>query len=377
MDAVVQLIRNGLCCIKDLDWFHETFPELYDPLVVRQYVYDLPEPHNETTPLEALIGASQFYAFYSNTLGGWTLTHTSYGKLVRVQRLLDQFAANHPKTDQLTDAQRLVRASLIKEANMALRSLFVGILVMSIGISFLWLVGNSFHATQSGIIGGLPALIHALTVMEVALVPLLYYMIVDAQEQFAQAQKMDKAAKALQEGVGINNNMELCVYEGLTGWIPFWDQGVSAFDMTPVPDSAVEEKQVAQEVQALQERLREFSSSSDKSKNTLPDQAATLIATSRVKKWEGYREYLYFILNFIAFYGYAVGVVVYYYADVNEQPPAIVAFLGYMENDLADWWGNFAGDFMWTIEPIFILYTPILFQRMKDQRQAAAKLKAE
>lgn len=377
MDAVVQLIRNGLCCIKDLDWFHETFPELYDPLVVRQYVYDLPEPHNETTPLEALIGASQFYAFYSNTLGGWTLTHTSYGKLVRVQRLLDQFAANHPKTDQLTDAQRLVRASLIKEANMALRSLFVGILVMSIGISFLWLVGNSFHATQSGIIGGLPALIHALTVMEVALVPLLYYMIVDAQEQFAQAQKMDKAAKALQEGVGINNNMELCVYEGLTGWIPFWDQGVSAFDMTPVPDSAVEEKQVAQEVQALQERLREFSSSSDKSKNTLPDQAATLIATSRVKKWEGYREYLYFILNFIAFYGYAVGVVVYYYADVNEQPPAIVAFLGYMENDLADWWGNFAGDFMWTIEPIFILYTPILFQRMKEQRQAAAKLKAE
>ena len=377
MDAVVQLIRNGLCCIKDLDWFHETFPELYDPLVVRQYVYDLPEPHNETTPLEALIGASQFYAFYSNTLGGWTLTHTSYGKLVRVQRLLDQFAANHPKTDQLTDAQRLVRASLIKEANMALRSLFVGILVMSIGISFLWLVGNSFHATQSGIIGGLPALIHALTVMEVALVPLLYYMIVDAQEQFAQAQKMDKAAKALQEGVGINNNMELCVYEGLTGWIPFWDQGVSAFEMTPVPDSAVEEKQVAQEVQALQERLREFSSSSDKSQNTLPDQAATLIATSRVKKWEGYREYLYFILNFIAFYGYAVGVVVYYYADVNEQPPAIAAFLGYMENDLADWWGNFAGDFMWTIEPIFILYTPILFQRMKEQRQAAAKLKAE
>ena len=377
MDAVVQLIRNGLCCIKDLDWFHETFPELYDPLVVRQYVYDLPEPHNETTPLEALIGASQFYAFYSNTLGGWTLTHTSYGKLVRVQRLLDQFAANHPKTDQLTGAQRLVRASLIKEANMALRSLFVGILVMSIGISFLWLVGNSFHATQSGIIGGLPALIHALTVMEVALVPLLYYMIVDAQEQFAQAQKMDKAAKALQEGVGINNNMELCVYEGLTGWIPFWDQGVSAFEMTPVPDSAVEEKQVAQEVQALQERLREFSSSSDKSKNTLPDQAATLIATSRVKKWEGYREYLYFILNFIAFYGYAVGVVVYYYADVNEQPPAIAAFLGYMENDLADWWGNFAGDFMWTIEPIFILYTPILFQRMKEQRQAAAKLKAE
>ena len=377
MDAVVQLIRNGLCCIKDLDWFHETFPELYDPLVVRQYVYDLPEPHNETTPLEALIGASQFYAFYSNTLGGWTLTHTSYGKLVRVQRLLDQFAANHPKTDQLTGAQRLVRASLIKEANMALRSLFVGILVMSIGISFLWLVGNSFHATQSGIIGGLPALIHALTVMEVALVPLLYYMIVDAQEQFAQAQKMDKAAKALQEGVGINNNMELCVYEGLTGWIPFWDQGVSVLDMTPVPDGAVEEKQVAQEVQALQERLHEFSSSSDKSKNTLPDQAATLIATSRVKKWEGYREYLYFILNFIAFYGYAVGVVVYYYADVNEQPPAIAAFLGYMENDLADWWGNFAGDFMWTIEPIFILYTPILFQRMKDQRQAAAKLKAE
>ena len=42
--------------------------------------------------------------------------------------------------------------------------------------------------------------------------------------------------------------------------------------------------------------------------------------------------------------------------DANEDQPAAIRQmkLGY-SNDEADWGGNFAGDFMWTAEPIFLI----------------------
>ena len=76
----------------------------------------------------------------------------------------------------------------MKEANGALRNPFVGICVLPIGISFFWhFHNNSLHITEAGWVGGLPALIHALTVMEIALVPLLYFMLKDASSALKKA----------------------------------------------------------------------------------------------------------------------------------------------------------------------------------------------
>ena len=84
-----------------------------------------------------------------------------------------------------------------------------------------------------------------------------------------------------------------------------------------------------------------------------------------ILKWQlyGIREMIYFILNFIAWYGYGMCIVVYYFPVVLQQPDYVRILLFYFHNDDADWYGNFAGDVMWTIEPIIILLSPYLIQR--------------
>jgi hypothetical protein len=79
MDAVVQLIRNAFCCVKDLQLFASVWPTLYDPSVTRQY-YEFPEPQSPT-PLDVLICICQLFAFIQTTRGGFTLLVESWGKV--------------------------------------------------------------------------------------------------------------------------------------------------------------------------------------------------------------------------------------------------------------------------------------------------------
>ena len=311
----MQLIRNALCCIKDLDLLRETFPFLYDATVTQKYLGTFPEPMDKTTPLEVLISISQLYAFTSCTRSGWKMLVTSYGKVQRIDRLIKA------RSPAKTDADRLINASLVKEGKYALRSTFIGFLVSLIGVSFFWLSANSWHITDTDWIGGLPALIHALTVAEICLFVLLYYMWQDAGEQLAKAARMQRLASALQSGSLTPKEVGLPSLEALTGWVPFWDAGVDPAD--PIPDPKEEEKLVEQEHAKIAQNLRDIVGSGNSSSKKKKDddakedkeeeklrkqrqleKAEELLAASQVTRWEGYREYLYFVLNAIAFYGY-------------------------------------------------------------------------
>lgn len=85
-----------------------------------------------------------------------------------------------PVKDLNSNPGRLVAERLLKEGDVATRSVFVGVNVLSIALCFFWLVANSFHVTSTDWICGVEGLIHALTVMEVGLLVLLYYTIKDA-----------------------------------------------------------------------------------------------------------------------------------------------------------------------------------------------------
>mmetsp|Transcript_14873 Transcript_14873/g.30658 ORF Transcript_14873/g.30658 Transcript_14873/m.30658 type:complete len:375 (-) Transcript_14873:129-1253(-) len=374
MDAVVQLIRNGLCCIKDLEWFQDTFPSLWDSNIFPQY-YDIPAPYNQTTPLDAMIGVTQFYASVSMTTSGWTLMHTSYGKMRRIQRLKQALA---DKNEKDTDADRLIQASLVKEAMYAARSMFIGFLVMSIGIAFFWLFANSFKVTQTSLLGGVPGLIHALTVTEVGLLPLLYYMWIDSGEQLKRAARLEKLANEMKELKDRRLNaadIDLPSFEALTEWLPFWDSGVSAFE-TSIPESAVEEKLVLEEKFKIQKSLDQFTT--EKAKIVvLQDKANELLAASRVARLEGYREFLYFILNSIAFYSYMFCVLVFYFDKEETKPETVRSLMFYLDNESADWHGNFWGDLMWTIEPVIILSTPMIFASIKNAAKQKSKAKSD
>lgn len=342
MDAIVQLVRNALCCVKDLQMLGDTF--LYDPTLTAKFI-PFPEPLDQTTPLEILICICQFYAFVSVSFSGYRLMFPNgLVKAKRVETLLTKRSAlkNRSIADHLVDER------LELELAAANKSWFIGINVFAIGFCFLWLSANSLHITQAGWIGGLPALIHALTVMEIGLAPLLYFMIIDGIDLIGKSARMKylagilrKCDSKLPQEVLTNETVD-CLLED--GWAPFWSNGISA----PPKDSAVEEKQLEGEVSTLLSNLEVWITDKDnaKMKATIARTADRLEADSTAARYEAYREFVYFVLNFIAFYGYMLGVLTYYFSeDENEYSLVRTLKLGMTHSD-ADWHGNFAGDLM-------------------------------
>ena len=373
MDAIVQLIRNALCCVKDLKLFEETF--IYDASYTGQLLGSLSEPMDKTIPLELAISVTQLYACLSITKSGITLLTTSVGKMRRIVRIVE--ARMSKKPEDWTQADRILSESLIREATVAFRNVFVGFLVAPIGIAFWWLFLNSFHITETDWFGGLPALIHALTVMEVCLLPLLFFMVKDGHAMLQKSKKTKDLVETLQSGKVGPTLLSIQTYEAMTGWTPFWESGVSIF-AGPVED---EEKQTELELQKVRDTLATWFSEEKKGEKEDKLREAALVkvqnkleASIPVTRMEGYREFLYFILNFFAFYGYLIGIITYYYDNEEAQPYHIQTLkFGYSNSD-AEWYGNFGGDLMWTVEPIVILVSPILLRSVK---QAEKKEKAD
>ena len=105
--------------------------------------------------------------------------------------------------------------------------------------------------------------------------------------------------------------------------------------------------------------------------NKLNETASDLLSKVLVTRCEGYREIVYLVINTIAFYGYAMSIVCYYFPDEVKQPALVQRLLFGMNNIDADWHGNFAGDLMWTIEPIIILTSPFLLQSLQREKKKA------
>jgi hypothetical protein len=387
LDAIVQLARNGLCCVKDL----KAFPLLgiHDASVTARY-YEFPEPLNQTTPLEICIAICQFYAFVSVSKAGYGLiTNSGLYKLRRVERVMG-LCSKLGSGGGVTG--RIIDQSLAKEKGDAYRCIFVGANVLAIGLSFFWLVANSLHVTQTNWIGGLPGLIHALTVMEVALVPLLWFMIKDGTAHILRSSRVTEfnddlaAALASEKDQDRKDSLDIMLdYESYCwlrtgGWSPFWEK--------PADSPRGGKKVAAEEDYLLTKVVNETSSfvgalasgSEDDKNSKAARREADDACEGRLKgvavetRWSGYLEYIYFALNFIAFYGYMLGILTYYFDDDSLLETYTGSLRLGMNNADADWSGNFAGDLMWTIEPVVILANPMLIGWLKPK---TAKVKTE
>jgi len=370
MDAVVQLLRNCMCCVKDLTLFGDTI--FYDNDYTISNIYDFPSPHlNQTTPLELCISISQLYACISCSKSGLKMiTSGGIGKLQRLVRITDIFTKSitddNKKSKQSDEeisknVENIVRSSLVEEANDATMSVLLGVCLLSTGISFFWLFANSLHITPTGWIGGLPALIHALTVMEVALVVFLYSMFTDgisAMKKSTEIHNMIRDEKVSGDDgtLSLENYSLLC---NESSWTPFWTKGASS-----TVEKDAEEKMLQKELEAMQQNTKSMIAD----KNIMKNQqiVSRLTDYAQETRWNGFLQFIYFILNLIAFYGYLLGIVVYYFDDEENQPSYVTTLKFGYSNDYADWAGNFAGDLMWTIEPIIILTTPMIMSLRKN-----------
>ena len=407
MDAIVQFVRNLLCCIKDLHLFPNLF--IHDVKYTHQLLpIELPSPLDETTPLEVIISITQLYACISVAKSGFNLLTSSIGKLRRILRIVEyrmtkQSQAQQPSSESesqqsslLLDAERIVNESLLKEAKMAFRMVWIGFFVTPIGICFWWLFINSWHVTSVDWFGGLPALIHALEVMEICLLPLLFFMIKDGFEMLTKSNAAKEVFELVQSHPNTlkisPNQIHVQTYEVMTGWVPFWDAGTSMLtsNLSDVK-TQLEMELVDKEIKTVRTTLEMWfeGSKSDGDKTSkkddgekedkirqeaLEDARHKLEAAIPTFRLEGYREFLYFVLNFIAFYGYLMAPLTFYYDDETNQPYHIQSMKLWYQNSDADWTGNFAGDLCWTIEPIVILGSPFLVSWVKPPSKKKTSL---
>jgi len=370
--AIVQFVRNALCTAKNFNILGNTF--LYDPNVTARY-YKFPSPMDQTTPLEILISITQIYALVSLSIAGYKMITNSIKKLQLISRLVSlQVERKYDDAKKVSKnevvARRIVTESLLQESDAAIRSFFVGVNVFAIGISFFWFSANSYHITSTDWIGGVAGLIHALTVAEIALVVLLYYMVKDARDAMRQSKDMREFAVRLSESKGFSD------VDGLTvekfGWLSaddndytspfFWTNGDAS------SDAATDSKMLTKAEDAVATKLTKLAKTVD------PQLAESILVKSEVSRFVGLREYGYIVLNLLAFYGYAACILVYYFQNEETQPSFIRAALLHLPNADADWLGNAVGDFMWTVEPIIILGSPLVVQSITKNAKKKEKI---
>jgi len=367
MDAVVQLIRNGLCCMKDLNIFPESI--FYQSIFPSSVVH----PINETTVLEFCIGITQLYACVSVAVSGFTLFYNKGYKALQKQKLKKKKKEKKTTTTTLVSIQE---QRYEKDITDCYRNMFIGFLVLCIGIAFFWLFANSLHITQTDWIGGLPGLIHALTIMEMALVPLLYFMISDSIRLIGKAAVMEYLAQILQncssKGVipsEIITDSVLTVLQEDGDDDPFWNGKTQIYDDN---DDDAWMADLSKNLELWTEKGDEKSTTTTKLQ--LQEKATHLATRAVVTRYEAYRELVYFVLNFIAFYGYFLGILTYYNTENEGEESASIRILklGMTHTD-ADWTGNFTGDLMWTIEPMIILTSPTILNWLKPSKKEKTK----
>jgi len=381
MDAVVQLVRNALCCVKDWMLFEETMPWLYDPDVIMKYVYsDLPSPLNQTTPLEFMICLSQFYAHFSVTYSGYSLVKNGYTVLQNTSKVTS-VRKGDAQNRMGKVADDILDQRLKKDRKVAVNNIFTGFLALAIGISFFWLFANSLHITSTDWLGGLPGLIHALIVMEVALIPFLYIMIKDGNKKRSDSKLLTNLADDLisqKKKITTEIMMDEEVFTWIAGsdkaWEPFWNnvEGIS-------DDNDFISKYISAEVMNIGEILRYLTADKGHDGDTAlfqKKQGYRLSSDAFHYNMEGWREYAYFIFNFLAFYGYSLSILSYYFEeDENHQQPnyRVGQYMMGMNNEYADWSGNFLGDLMWTFEPLVIMVSPIIFMNLQPRTRKLKK----
>jgi hypothetical protein len=202
-------------------------------------------------------------------------------------------------------------------------------------------------------------------VAEIALLVLLYYMIKDARKAMRKASEMKKFASKISKSKGYSDVDSLTVEE--FGWLSegddnstspfFWASG----DISS--NTATDGKMLTKAEDAVASKLAALA------KNVDSNVAEAILAKSEVSRFEGLREYVYLVINLFAFYGYASCILVYYFQDENNQPNFIRAALLWLPNAYADWLGNAVGDFMWTIEPLVILSSPLLVAKKSKKKK--------
>ena len=387
--TIIALVRNGACNVRTL-----APTILAGPSIIRG-----------VSVIDAIIGGTQGIASLLGTFKGVKLVMVGYRSRLRLGKWLAgaEDMPNGPEKQIMLDG---VKAEMSKSNN----DMLVGLLEYVTGLCFFVLASSTL-----GYLDNLDMVIFALLLMNIALVYFLFLMWksyadanANAQLTEALAAKLDSAnfsneknavgvlMKCLSDA-GFQGKLHEAVSRMDTGYKAIYanpdaeanmveaesdvletilsdlclqndDTGSMFTDVNTPPKARGRSKSPARGRSTSKSPAREKSPrkrTTSKGKGKMASVAGMAKVARSVAAY-GLRqqsrelsastglELTYFVLNFIAFYGYSLCILAYYFSNSNETWHHILKF-GMTHGD-SDWWGNLAGDLAWTIEPALILY---------------------
>lgn len=369
----VQFFRNFFCVLKSIASISGAGLPIYLVILnnrIHQTDYGLIS--TKTTVVEYIIATLQFLGIVFNFVNGVKgLRHGyySYLKNKKYLYLLNRLSLeNKYKSCYFT----IVGNQLNSDINSSIHEITGGFFQLVIATGFFFLTCNSLHIVGPN---HPKPVIDALIGQEIALLYFLgrmtkgYFKCISNYTEYHEvASLMDNLNKNY-EGISDSNLLRFLfgygfgterLFEALASIKPNYsvlseyihhDENLVEIDhqMTNllIKELQATESLVAYITKATDERAKEFRGNCMLS---LKIKSVDSLANSSL-------EFMYLILNFMAGYGYMMGILAYYFPISNGATLPLwlqVLFLG-LSPARADWWGNLVGDVAWTIEPIIML----------------------
>ncbi len=403
------------------------------PYLSRVIPEDVLEAVAMTTVLEAMICPLQFYAMIYLTMAGYSGITSYLEKAKTVPKwaadiedlkeskkkdaLIKAEAPSSPgirksarkrtpakREDVSTSPEAVTRSLAFLEIGLQqykqeiMSDLVESVCCLMIGPCFLWLGCNSLHVTTTPHIGGITGVINALIIMEAALVPLLFGMGRAVGSAKAKAEEMESIKEdAYESTLNLPDSTDLkfkTVFDYVTDAVVLRDEiGVSdndegdekAYDLTLTTGFGLKSGKSPAcypwygDEGSIQESYEAIAAGVDAMLDTqslLSSGLPMIEAGGEHAALNKYRDYMYLLLNLLAFWGYLMAPITFYLPETSNSTINTVATLGMADSE-ADWLGNFVGDLCWTIEPAIILFGGWFVQKMLVGGEDVAKGKKE
>lgn len=385
----IQLSRNLFCVVRTLA------PK--DSLLFHQHLAGYSIPFNSLTTIEYAIVSSQLPAVYFFLMGAIKSFIGSRQGTDRYKRLLielDQFRADYLDTREGVGPETVIailRHALQNDIAQASRQFFVGFSQLAISIAFVFFSLNTLHIKFPD---------HPLTVYNaVALLLtglsyLLYTMVLSMDtrvKNVAQARRLKRKLRSSTNGNSVSEMVDLAyksgygenMMEAFTALTASVDSGSPTVELQYKGDKSDLKQVVASDLDTIQSALvalRDDSADTcaadidtprrtrsqtraNPPPSTVP--AAVLQSIDARRRSEAISSVVtlvFFLVNFIAGYGYLLGVLAFFVPHEKHANSlvgaAVKALMLQAPSSVADWWGGLAGDVAWTIEPVLVMLCP-------------------
>ncbi len=357
----IGLLRNGMCVAKTL---------LPNSHIVKQVWLNGPLRKNKVMFIEYAIGLTQSAGVYFNTVGGYCDIVNGLQNCGHMQKLIQHIDMLALSGGTEGSAEYcILRHAAIADRCSALRKAFTGFCKFNIGAGFVFLVLNTLHL--NGPTHPQP-LFQALGVILSSLFAILAVMFKGILGAFWSSGKMNDVADSLEFADGKQTTLGRILIASKSGFNRNLMEALQLVEPSFAPgyrEKRASNLTAKQDLIAISDLLSRDPADDRVTNVQLASQLRTKATNTA---WAAALDSVFLLLNFIAFYGYAVGAFGWFFVPTKALDTLFGQFVHYatfqMTQDQCFYWGFLAGDVAWTIEPAVALLSGKIMAFLTQQK---------